>query len=774
MPALVLTVESNAAVSAQRETVMTKKAVVWLILAATGGAAGVYLLGISLGWYGELEGPGNIEAQSLPAERLEERQQRQQAAALEIGAGNPKQVLFGDLHVHTTYSSDAFRMTLPMVQGEGAHPPADACDFARVCSALDFWALTDHAESLTPEHWTDVKESIRQCNAVTGNPENPDVVAFTGFEWTQAGTTPAEHYGHKNVIFKSIQDSELPTRPIGSNYRDVFRSIPLNLRMLPPLRDPANRQRYYDFDRLIRAVASVPACPEGVDVRALPPDCAETAPTPQDLFEKLGQWGFESIVIPHGTTWGIYSPAGSSLDKQLAAGFHDPARQILIEIFSGHGNSEEYRDWAAVEFEPDGTVSCPEPTADYLPSCWRAGQIIEDRCLAGGFDAAECTERATEARKQYLQLGNMGWHSVPGNRLEDWLDSGQCRDCYLPAFNYRPGGSAQYGLAITNFAAPAGAPHRFRFGFAASSDNHSARPGTGYKETKRGVMTDWWGYRDEASRNVFSTDRGDPQPQTEAVDPTKIDGFNLLELERQASYFVTGGLVATHAEERNRDAVWNAMQRKEVYGTSGERILLWFDLLNAPGEDGPVSLPMGAETAMDETPAFRVRAIGAFEQNPGCPEESRSAMSAARVDRLCRGECYNPSDRRKLITRIDVIRIRPQHRQAEAVSELIEDPWRSFSCEANPSGCVVEFEDEDFAGSDRDTVYYVRAIQKPSPTINAGGLRCDIDARGQCTQVNACYGDDRTVADDDCLAEEEGRAWSSPIFVDYANPEPSI
>ena len=752
----------------------TKNSVIWLILIGIGVTTGVYLLGISLGWYGKLEGPGNIEAQSLPADLLANRKQQQQAAALDIGASTQKQILFGDLHVHTTYSSDAFRMTLPMVQGEGAHPPADACDFARVCSSLDFWALTDHAESLTPRHWTDVKQSIRQCNAVAGNPENPDVAAFVGFEWTQAGTTPAQHYGHKNVIFKSVKEAELPTRPIGSAYRDVFRSIPLNLRMLPPLRDPSNRQRYYDFDRLIRTIASVPACPVELDVHALPPDCAETALTPQVLFEKLSQWGFDSIVIPHGTTWGIYTPAGSSLKTQLAAGFHDPARQILMEVFSGHGNAEEYRDWMAVETSPDGAVSCPQPTTDYLPSCWRAGEIIRDRCLAGGIDSNECAIRATDARKQYLKLGNIGWHSVPGTDLEDWLDSGQCRDCFLPAFNYRPRGSAQYGLAITNFETSPNWPRRFRFGFIASSDNHSARPGTGFKETQRGYAADWWGYQDEVSRKIYSTDRGDPKPEAVAVDPTKLDVFNLLELERQASYFVTGGLVAIHAEERDRNAIWNAMKHKEVYGTSGERMLLWFDLLNAPGDEGTVTVPMGSETRMADAPKFRARAIGAFHQNPGCPEESLTAMSPARPAQLCRGECYNPSDRRKLITRIEVIRIQPQQHHAEPVPGLIEDPWRTFGCKPNPSGCTIEFEDEEFVKSDRDTVYYVRAIQEPSSMINAGGLRCDVDDQGQCTQVNACYGDNRTAMDDDCLAEAEGRAWSSPIFVDYGNPDPSI
>ena len=44
----------------------------------------------------------------------------------------------------------------------------------------------------------------------------------------------------------------------------------------------------------------------------------------------------------------------------------------------------------------------------------------------------------------------------------------------------------------------------------------------------------------------------------------------------------------------------------------------------------------------------------------------------------------------------------------EAVEELIEDSWKVLTCEPNPAGCTVEFDDPDFS---RDTVYYVRAKQ---------------------------------------------------------------
>jgi len=716
--------------------------------------------------------PGEIEGARRPDASLEAAALGQKAAVagLEAGAGAAralpvKRILFGDLHVHTTYSIDAFMFSLPVLAGEGAHPPADACDFARYCSAVDFFALTDHAEGLTPLHWELEKESVRQCNERGGDSADPDLVAFMGFEWTQVGQTPETHFGHKNVIFPGVEDDQLPTRPI-SSLADEGPGLFAGLGLASAARfvDPLHWSEYADFLWLLDELAKVERCERGVDTRELPPDCHENAPTPEVLFEKLAQWGYDAQVIPHGTTWGLYTPPGTSMDKQLTSRQHDPKRQRLIEIMSGHGNSEEYRSWRGLELDPDGAPFCPPPSPDYLPCCWRAGEIMRERC--GDLPEQECEERVEEAKRLAL-LANVAPHLVfPDTRGEDWLDCGQCRDCFKPSFSYRPRESVQYTMALSNFDEPGpdGDPLRFRYGFIASSDVHTARPGTGYKQYQRRMMTEATGprsafYANLARRRLQSTSDIDPQvPQPVPAERSLLGA----DIERVASFLHPGGLVAVHAEGRNREVIWEALGRREVYGTSGPRILLWFDLLN--GADGP--LPMGSSVSFAETPRFEVRAVGAFVQEDGCPEESVRGLSPERLDRLCRGECYHASDERHPIVAIEVIRIHPQAHSGEEVGDLIEDPWMRFECEPRAEGCVVTFEDPDYTDSGRDVLYYARAIQEETPAVDGANLRTEFDAEGNAVRTSPCFGDYRTPFDEDCLAPVEERAWSSPIFLD--------
>ncbi len=723
--------------------------------------------------------PGTPTPITTPQTQLAQRGALQQNARKMVestGAtrGHKKQVLFGDTHVHTTWSLDAFMFSLPIMYGsKGAYPPAAACDYARYVSQLDFYFLTDHAESYTPQRWRDAQESVRRCNALAGDPENPDLAAFIGFEWSQIGNTPEQHFGHNNVLFRDTDEALLPARPIGaagvaSNGLRGGKSGKGGVGMLQWL-DVGNRSYYQALNTFMTELGESPDCPSGVNSRELPLDCYESAATPGELYNKLDQWGFDSLVIPHGSSWGIYTPPGASWEHQLSSDNHDPDKANLIEVYSGHGSSESYRDFQARAFDADGKPYCPEAQENYLPGCQQAGEIIRKRCLDKGESTAQCETRAAQARQHFVQAENVGgWLSVPGATVDDWLDAGQARDVFLPAFNYRPKKSAQYGLALRNFDDPQN-PLAYKWGFIGSTDSHFARPGNGFKQyprigagdaAMRGGRTafwDWLIYR-----------RQQEKPTDHSVSVANLEGDTSIwasEQERKMSFLTAGGVVAVHAEGRDRNSIWDALKRREVYGTSGHRLLLWFDLLNA----GLSPKPMGSEVNMAQVPQFRVTAIGSFKQLPGCPEYVKQTLSEKRLEKLAQGECYNPSDERYKIDRIEVIRIRPQNYAHEPVDELIEDPWRVFECIPDAAGCTVNFSDPDFVSADRDATYYVRAIEEPSPTINGDNLRMSIDENGAAKSIKPCYGDYRIARDDHCQAMKGQRAWSSPIFVNVSD-----
>ena len=288
--------------------------------------------------------------------------------AVNNNAANDKnrQILFGDLHVHTSYSIDASIIDTPMAKGTARTTPADACDYARFCSALDFWSINDHAEGLAPWQWNETKQAIRQCNAQT-DPNAPDTVAFLGWEWTQGSDSPNQHYGHKNVIFLDQEEDRVPTRAIGSAGESVWRKIaraPAVVRGLGIL--AGSRLQVSEYRALahhIQSLSATPDCELG-DVRSLDPNCYESAETPNELFAKLDQWGFEAQVIPHGLSWSTTNPVGADFKYQM--GQLSDKYQRLLEVYSGHGSSEIFRDLPIVL---PGDKQCPEPIEGFTACC---------------------------------------------------------------------------------------------------------------------------------------------------------------------------------------------------------------------------------------------------------------------------------------------------------------------------------------------------------------------------------------------------------------------
>ncbi|MEO2167461.1 MAG: DUF3604 domain-containing protein, partial [bacterium] len=277
---------------------------------------------------------------------------------------------------------------------------------------------------------------------------------------------------------------------------------------------------------------------------------------------------------------------------------------------------------------------------------------------------------------------------------------------------------------------------RFRWGFIGSSDSHSGRASTGFKQQgRRRGRTDMVGVRSEFYGNLLDSRRAPEDSRVPEVPNPGIAG--VLAVERTGSFLYPGGVVAVHAESRSRAGIWEALDRRETYGTSGPRMLLWFDLIDENGE----TRPMGSALVSDAAPRFRVRAVGSHRQKPGCPAETGRALSPERIAKLCMGECFHPDDKRHRIERIEVVRVRPQLHAGEDVGPLIEDPWMVLPCEPDESGCMVEFGGDEFLRSGRDAVYYVRALQEPTPAINADNLRTEFDAQGRAISARPCQPD---------------------------------
>ena len=173
------------------------------------------------------------------------------------------------------------------------------------------------------------------------------------------------------------------------------------------------------------------------------------------------------MVIPHGTTWGFYTPPTSDWKKQLQD-YNDDKSQFLFEIYSGHGNSEEYRTWNDADVDINVDLFCPEESEDFLPTCQQAGNIMAQRCEISDMDDQTCKYLVDQTKLFAAQMGPTGYAAVNETHPDDFLNAGQCNDCFLPSFNYRPLGAAQYVLALSDFTDKDN-PQRFKFGFIGSS-----------------------------------------------------------------------------------------------------------------------------------------------------------------------------------------------------------------------------------------------------------------------------------------------------------------
>ena len=348
------------------------------------------------------------------------------APASAAGASAPRHAYFGDLHIHTQYSVDAYNFGVRatpddayrFAKGEAlAHPLGH---WIRLQGRpLDFLAVTDHAEYL----------GVARALADPGHPLGSHPVAVK----LRSGD-PTERWEAGLAI-----DGWVRGKPVsGLDPSPIVRSVWQET--------VAAAERHDDPGRFTTFVAyEFSSTPGGVnlhrnvifsgnDVPALPFSAVDSL-NPEDLWTWLDEQranGIEALAIPHNSNWS----QGKMFDRTdwagepIDAAYAEQRRrnEPLVEITQGKGTSETHPalspndEWADFElwrknsmaYGEDGSISFVEgaTTGAFARDALRAGLEIEREIAANpylfGFIGASDGHNAAGSVEEDQHFGHTG------------------------------------------------------------------------------------------------------------------------------------------------------------------------------------------------------------------------------------------------------------------------------------------------------------------------------------------------------------------------------
>ena len=573
-----------------------------------------------------------------------------------------REPFFGELHIHTAFSSDAGingtlagpREAYRFAQGEPLGIPPFAADgepnrIARLGRPLDFVAVTDHAESFGGTGGDNlIRACVRDGSVVDDAECDPSMV------WTAIQDAAEEHYDRSAACsFTTFVAYEWTGRG----------------------RRPAPAPRAGSLHRnVIFRNADVPPLAQHSD----------SAPTPEALWDSLTEECLEApgecdvITIPH--------------NSNLSRGYlFDP-----INLDGDPFSPETARRRA--DFEPIVEVMQAKGDSECRPGVGTNDELC-------GFE----------------KLDRTGGSFQPIDRDQEFMPRSFVRNALKEGLVL----GAQLGV------------NPFEFGLVAATDGHTSAPGS-VREADFTTAGNF-GVVDSSPALLISTE------------PPGGIGPN------------GGGLAVVWAEENSREALFSAMRRREVYGTSGPRMIVRFfggdypdDLCERSDfvEQGyRAGVPMGGNIEHEHirgSPRFAIQAL----RDPGTADYPGAPLQRIQIVK-------------GWLPRSGVAQ--------ERVYDVAGDPNNGASvdvetCSLHGDGfdslCTV-WTDPDFDRDER-AFYYARVVENPSCrwhsfVCNELGVRCNDPATVPEEFENCCSPlFPRSIQE---------RAWTSPIF--YA-PEASF
>jgi hypothetical protein len=598
-----------------------------------------------------------------------------------------RNVYWGDLHVHTTLSRDAFNSDVRgmpdgayrFAKGESIGiPPLDAAGNAlqsvRLARPLDFAAVTDHAEGMG---------TIALC-------ARPDSPAYESESCRQFRMLPA-HKGYplppglppRKQIFESICGG--PDLPLCNEARSsTWQTI------------KTAAARWNDTSRECSFTTFVayewsgarggPLLHRNVIFRnavAPLPVSSLWDPTPHDLWRRLDAEclqagnGCDVLAIPHnsntsqGHMFNPEYPGAQSLVDEARQARRRRDLEPLVEVMQHKGDSECGTQVAGVLGTPDELCDF-EKTFRGAPTCVDLDAPID-------FTKYQPCQSTTSYARTALAIGLAEEQRIGVNPFE--------------------------------------------FGLIAATDTHNATPGAVSEVDWKGHL----GNRDATRETRLATPR--------LMRPSQSN---------------PGGLAAVWAEENSRESLFQAMRRRETYGTSGPRMLVRFfggwdvpdDLCEQSdfaARGYAAGVPMGGELAQQarpgRAPSFAVSAL----RDPGSEGLPGGLLQRVQIIKVWPGE-------------EGVVQQRVVDVAGDTSGEVEVDV---DTCEPSGPGadqlCTV-WRDPDF-DPDQAAAYYARVIENPSCRWS----------RRQCLSVAEAERPPACSDGNDPFVVQE-RAWTSPIW----------